>query len=508
MSEAPPATAGPGVVPPPPAAATGPYAAEVSASMLDQVAALRRGDLSALELTRTYLERIDALDRHDTLNAFVLSRGQEALADAARLDQLRASGRPLGPLHGIPLAVKDNLFTAGTPTSNGTAVLDGFVPRHDAAAVRLLRAAGALVLGKTNLHECSFGITSNNPHHGAVRNPYDPSRIPGGSSGGSGAAVAARLCSAAIGSDTGGSVRIPAALCGVVGLKPTLGRVSRARMFGLSWTCDVVGPIARTVADAAALLRVLTSGPDPLDPGAEHEPAGAGIPTALGEGAGALRGARIGIPDGFLAADNAPDVDRVLARTHRVLEDAGATLVPVPLDGVEEATAQGFVTVVPEAVVVTERALRTAGLDGGVRAHLDRFGPDVRAALGAQVGPEPHPVPAFRYAEVLAGTLPALRRTFAEAFTTVDVLLTATTPATAVPLTQDTTMRHNGRAVDTFETFVRYTYGVSMAGLPAISLPAGTDAAGLPVGVQLVGPRWGEAALLRIAHALETALGR
>lgn len=471
--------------------------------MLEQTAAIRRGDLSSLELTRMYLERIDALDRHDTLNAYILSRGQDALADATRLDGQRAAGRPLGPLHGVPLAVKDNLFTAGTVTSNGTALLGKFVPEHDATVVRLLRSAGALVLGKTNLHECSFGITSNNPHYGAVHNPYSPLRIPGGSSGGSGAAVAARLCSAAVGTDTGGSVRIPAALCGVVGLKPTLGRVSRGGMFGLSWTCDVVGPIARTVADAATLLRVMTSGPDPLDPDAAHEPPGAGLPDGPGAGAQRLRGARIGIPDGFLAADNAPDVDRVLAQTHRALEQAGAILVPVTVAGVEAATAQGFVTVIPEAVVLTERALSTAGVDGGVPAGLDRFGADVRTALGAQVGPDPDPVPAFRYAETLSTTLPALRQAFTDVFTKVDVLLTATTPATASPIAQNETMRHNGRNVGTFETFVRYTYCVSMAGLPAISLPAGTDSAGLPVGVQLVAPRWGEAGLLEIASALE-----
>ncbi|MFI9485857.1 amidase [Promicromonospora sp. NPDC052451] len=478
----------------------------MSGAMLDQAAAIGRGDLSSLELTRAYLERIDALDGPDGLNAFILSRGQDALAEATRLDRLRAQGGPLGPLHGVPLAVKDNLFTAGTTTSNGTALLESFIPDHDATAVRQLRRAGAVVLGKTNLHESSFGITSNNPHYGAVRNPYDPLRIPGGSSGGSAAAVAARLCSAAIGSDTGGSVRIPAALCGVVGLKPTLGRVSRGRMFGLSWTCDVVGPIARTVADAVALLRVISSGPDTLDPDARHGPPGTDVPESLATAIGCLRGARIGIPDGFFAADNTPDVDRVLARTYRTLEDAGAVLVPVTVEGVEAATAQGFVTVVPEAVVLTERALRTAGIDGGIVAHLDRFGADVRAALGAQVGPEPEPVPAFQYAKVQAATLPALRRAFADTFTTVDVLLTATTPATAVPITQDTTMRHNGRSAGTFETFVRYTYGISMAGLPAVSLPAGTDAAGLPVGVQLVGPRWGEATLVRIAHALENAV--
>ncbi|GAA2216039.1 indoleacetamide hydrolase [Nonomuraea monospora] len=490
-------------VPPPAAAVSGPHAADVSASLVEQAAAIRRGELSSHELTRMYLERIDALDAFEVINAFILSRGDDVLAEAARLDELQASGRLAGPLHGIPLGIKDNLFTAGTVTSGGTAVLGTFIPDADATAVRLLKEAGALVLGKTNLHECSFGITSNNPHYGAVRNPYDPLRIPGGSSGGSGAAVAARLCSAAMGSDSGGSVRIPAALCGVVGLKPTLGRVSRGRTFGLSWSYDVVGPIARTAEDAAALLRVIASGSDPLDPFASRDPSGAVLPETVAADATRLRGLRVGIPDGYFAADNTPDVDRVLARTYRLLEDAGAVLVPVSVEGVEQATHTGFLTVIPEAVVLTGQALREAGVPGGIVAALDRFGADVRAALGGQVGPEAQPVPAFAYAEAMARTVPAIRRGFADALAEVDVLLTATTPATAVPIAEDVTMRHNGRTADTFETFIRYTFCVSMAGLPAISVPAGVDQAGLPIGVQFVGQPWSEAKLLEIACAYE-----
>ena len=484
------------LVPPPPAARTGPHAAEVAGSLLDQAGAIRRGELSSRELTRMYLDRIDALDRRFTLNSFILSRGEQALAEAAKLDEQQAAGRPLGPLHGIPLGIKDNLFTAGTTTSAGTALLGSFVPAQDAAVVRLLRAAGALVLGKTNLHECSLGVTSNNPHYGAVRNPYDPLRIPGGSSGGSGAAVAARLCSAAIGTDTGGSVRIPAALCGVVGFKPTLGRVSRSRMFGLSWSYDVIGPIARSVEDAAVLLRVASSGRPPLD--------------GLIPGAGnrvRLRGVRIGIPDGYFANDNIADVDDVLKQTYKRLEQAGAILVPVTVADVEQAIDTGSLTVIPEAVVLIEQALHEAGIAGGIAANLDRFGADVRKALGSQVGPGADKiVPAFVYAEAMARKLPAIRRGFADALAGVDVLLTATTPATASPIAESTEMLHNGRTVDTFETFTRYTSCVSMAGLPAISIPAGVGQGGLPVGVQLVGPAWSEAKLFGIALAYEHLL--
>ncbi|MEF3120120.1 amidase [Kocuria flava] len=495
------------IVPPPPVAESGPHAAEVAAPLTEQARAVREGELSSRELTQMYLERIEALDTAETLNAFLLTRGEAVLAEAARMDEMQAAGQIAGSLHGIPLGIKDALYTAGTRTTGGSAVFKDFVPSEDATAVRLLKDAGALVLGKTNLHECGFGITSNNPHFGPVRNPYDPLRIPGGSSGGSGAAVAARLCSGAIGTDTGGSVRIPAALCGVVGLKPTLGRAGRGRMFGLSWSYDVLGPITRTVADAAALLRVVASGPDPLDPFAADDPTGATLPETIAEAGVSLRGVRIGIPEGYFAEDNAPDVDRVLTENYRRLEDAGAVLVPVRVKDVEQATHTGFMTVIPEDVVLTEEALRAAGVDGGLVAHLDSFGADVRAALGSQVGPEAQPVPAHVYAEAMSRTVPAIRRGFAEALAGVDVLLTATTPATAVPIAEDVQMQHNGRSVDTFETFIRYAFCLSVAGLPAISVPGGVGDTGLPVGLQFVGAPWSEARLVEIALAYERLAG-
>lgn len=492
------------VVPPSPIAAAGPHAAEVSAPLTEQARAIRDGELSSRELTQMYLDRIQALDKPETLNSFLLTRGDEVLAEAGRIDDLQASGEITGPLHGIPLGIKDALFTAGTRTTGGTAALKNFVPTQDATAVRLLKEAGALVLGKTNLHECGFGITSNNPHFGPVRNPYDPLRIPGGSSGGSGAAVAARLCSAAIGTDTGGSVRIPAALCGVVGLKPTLGRASRGRMLGLSWSYDVLGPITRTVSDAAALLRVVASGPDPLDPFAADDPSGARLPEAIAEAGVNLKGVRIGIPGGYFAEDNTPEVDRVLAENYKLLESAGAILVPVTVKDVEHASHTGFLTVIPEDVVLTEEALREAGVEGGIAGNLQSFGADVRAALGGQVGPEAQPVPAFAYAEAMSRTVPAIRRGFAEALAGVDVLLTATTPATAVPIAEDVQMQHNGRSVDTFETFIRYAFCISVAGLPAISVPGGMgEKTGLPVGLQFVGAPWSEARLVEIALAYE-----
>ncbi|MFQ5658301.1 MAG: amidase, partial [Candidatus Methylomirabilales bacterium] len=236
-------------------------------SVASAVNLIRRGELSPLELVRAVLDRIAAHDK--TLNAYIACQAEQAIQAARRAEDAIAHGRPLGPLHGIPVAVKDLFFTAAFPTTVGTRVLTDHIPREDATVIRSLMDAGAILLGKLNLHELAYGITSDNPHFGPVRNPWDLTRISGGSSGGSVAAVAVSLCLASLGTDTGGSIRIPAACCGVVGLKPTYGRVSRNGVFPLAWSLDHVGPITKTVEDAASVLQVV-AGPDPQDPTASH----------------------------------------------------------------------------------------------------------------------------------------------------------------------------------------------------------------------------------------------
>jgi aspartyl-tRNA(Asn)/glutamyl-tRNA(Gln) amidotransferase subunit A len=489
------------ILPPSPVAVQGPHAELLSRTMLELAALIRDREISSRELTSACLERIEALDGAETLNAFILSRGEDVLTEAGRADAALAGGARKGPLHGVPLGIKDALHTAGTTTTGGTAVFRDWTPENDATAVTLLKKAGAIVLGKTNLHESGFGITSHNPHFRPVRNPYDPNRIPGGSSGGSGAAVGAGLCPAALGTDTGGSVRIPPALCGGVGLKPTLGRASRGGMFGLSWSYDVLGPITRSVADAALLMDLLTSGPDARDPGAVTVPDGFGIPVPTGD-PDTLRGLRVGVPGGYFSA-NTPEVDRVLTEAQELLEQAGASLVPVTVAHADIATPIGFLTVIPEAVVLAEEAFALAGVEGGVAAHLDMFGDDVKHALGSQVGRDAQPTPAWEYARALRETVPTIRRGFLDALDGIDVLLTATTPSTAVPLTEHVEMMHNGKPADTFETFVRYTFCVSVAGLPALSIPGGVDNQGLPVGLQLIGPAWSEGRLTDIGYAFE-----
>ena len=306
---------------------------------------IRDRQLSIKELTQAYLDRIAKYDGRDGINAFITLDREGALKEAERLDGVLRQGRVLGPLHGIPLAVKDNLDTAGLRTTGGSKILEKWVPKVDATAVWRLRQAGCVVLGKTNMHEFAFGITTNNPHYGPTRNPYDRTRIPGGSSGGSGAAVASGFCAAAVGTDTGGSVRIPAALCGAVGLKPTLGRVGRGGMMYLSTTRDVIGPMARTVEDAALLLRAM-AGPDPRDMDADPESA-PNYSRGLARG---LKGIRIGVPRKYFYEDNHPDVARLTEQALKDMERLGATLVDVEVKNLDLALPTGFAIVLPEAI--------------------------------------------------------------------------------------------------------------------------------------------------------------
>jgi len=264
--------------------------------------ALRARSVSAAELTANALSRVERLD--PKLNSFITVMADSARARAAEADTELAAGRDRGPLHGIPIAVKDLFFTRGVRTTHGTKIYQDFVPQHSATVVEKLEAAGAVMLGKLNMHEMAYGITSANPHFGPVRNPWNLNHIPGGSSGGSGAAVAANIVYAAMGSDTGGSIRIPASFCGTVGLKPTYGRVSRHGSFPLSWSLDHMGPLTRTVPDAALVLNAI-AGFDARDPASSRRPTVDYVPD---EG-GSIRGLRIGVPEKFYLDRVDPDVE-------------------------------------------------------------------------------------------------------------------------------------------------------------------------------------------------------
>jgi Asp-tRNA(Asn)/Glu-tRNA(Gln) amidotransferase A subunit family amidase len=469
------------------------------------VAELGRGlgarTFSARELVAAYLERIEKYDGREGLNAYLTVDREGALKEAGRLDEALKRGRPPAPLHGIPLAVKDNLDTRGLRTTGASKVLASWVPKSDATVVSRLKSAGAVVLGKTNLHEFALGITTNNPHYGPTRNPHDRTRIPGGSSGGSAAAVAAALCPAALGTDTGGSVRIPAALCGVVGLKPTLGRVGRGGMMYLSYTRDVIGPITWTVEDAAILLRAM-AGPDPRDPDAVSFPV-PDYPRALRPG---LRGVRLGVPRKYFYEGNDPEVERLTDEALKALRDAGATLTDVDVKDIDLAFPTGFNIVLPEAIYLVEAYLKQLDPAATIDKHLPDFGPDVQFILGGQKGTDKSkPVSGYAYVEALRTNRPRVVQGFNEALRGVDALVTPTTPLPAARIGEDAEVELRGTKVNTFFTFIKDCDPVSVAGLPALSVPAGHTPGGLPLGIQFIGRAWEEERVLQVGHAYELA---
>lgn len=447
-------------------------------SVVDLAEAVRRRRVSCVEVVRESLRRIERLN--DELGAFITVDGERAVQTATRVDERLAKGEPVGALPGVPVAVKDNIATAGLRTTGGTSLFGHWVPDHDAAVVDALRSAGAVIVGKSNLHEAAIGATSLNPHFGSVRNPHHPQRLAGGSSGGSAVAVVAGLCAAGLGSDTGGSIRVPAALCGCVGFKPTLNRVPTTGLMSLSRTCDVIGPITHDVADAAAMFAALTGA------GGDIEPV-------------SLRGLKIGVPSGALS-DNSSEVESVLADVVHTLTGCGAIVAHVDVGDAAAAMAIGFAIVKPEARVLLEELLAGVAPQLDLDAAVDRFGDDVRQFLAAD-GATAH-----AYLVALWHGRSTVRAAFDGAFDTCDVILTATTPVVAPPASEHVNTTIDGRPVSTFEGLCQNTVATSVAGLPAISLPGGPGRSQLPVGIQLIGSEGQDETLLATAAAVETVL--
>lgn len=439
--------------------------------------------ITSAELADILIARTEA---QADLNGYVAFDAEALRAQALAADARIAAGEEL-PLLGVPVALKDNIDSIGLPSGAGTGALHGLCPARDAEVVRRLRAAGALVAGKTNMHELAFGVTTNNRITGAARNPWDPSRIPGGSSGGSGVVVAAGLVPAAIGTDTGGSVRVPAALCGVTGLRPTTGRVPGRGIAPISLTRDTAGPIARSVEDCALLDGVLAGGARPLAPVS-------------------LQDVRLGIPgpgfwegvDSGVRAVAQGAVDRLCA--------AGAQLVEVPLPtlaGFNEAA--GFPIALYEFVRDMEDYLHYAQRGVDLRQLVEAIGsPDVAAIVQPLLGEGA--VPEAAYQQALQARR-ALQAVYAEAFAAhgVRALLFPTTPLTAAPIGRDLTVLLDGQEHPTFAAFIRNTDPGSNAGIPGVTLPAGL-ADGLPVGLALDGPAGSDRGLLALAVAIEAVL--
>lgn len=462
-------------------------------SVTQATSLIRAGELSSAEYTQQLLERID--ERTD-LNAFITTNPEEVLSDAHEADRSRARGEPLGALHGVPLAVKDNIDTANLPTTGGTPALRSHQPSSDAEVVSLLRMAGALVLGKTNLHELAYGLTSENGAFGSVVNPYRADRIAGGSSGGTAAAVSARLSPAGLGTDTGGSVRVPASLCGVVGLRPTVERYSQQGVMVLSRTRDTVGPIARTVADIQLLDAVLSG-------------AGRAYAPDLDTDAGVFTGLRIGVVRHPFTDGVASDVAALFEQRLATLAHQGVHLVELELpDDTDDLIVRaGFPIAFHETTVDLPRYLEVSGLNLTLSDLVARCGStDVKQLLGKLLGDEAVPLADYRAAIDLHR--PALQARMRGVFDAhrLSALVWPTTPLTAAPRGTDEVVLGD-RTISAFLAYTRTTNLGSIIGWPGITVPAGLDDAGLPVGLGLDGLPGTDRLLLRIARACERVFG-
>jgi aspartyl-tRNA(Asn)/glutamyl-tRNA(Gln) amidotransferase subunit A len=450
----------------------------------EQAALVRSGRLSPVELTRAYLGRIAKLDA--TLRAFIIVDGDRALAAARALETEATARTWRGPLHGVPLAHKDLFLIEGLPTSCGTRTGDYFVGAPPCTAVARLVAAGAITLGKLNMTELALGPFGDNAHHGDVQNPWRLGHVSGGSSSGSGAAVAAALAAGALGTDTGGSIRLPAGCCGVVGLKPTYGRVSRAGVMPLSWSYDHVGPLSRTTRDAALLLGLI-AGHDPLDATSSRRP----VPDYLAALDGGVKGLRLGVAGGFYADRLDPAVAGALAEAVAVLRELGAAVDPVTVPDPRPMVAACSTPMVrAECVAVHSRLLkeRPGELQPTVR---DRMTPGLA-------------VSAYEYLQCQRLRARFTREFLDAVFSRIDVLVTPTIPEPAPPLAQ-VKAGTSADVIARMGRFSRLTRPFNALGLPALSIPAGASADGRPIAMQLVGRPFDEAVLLRLGVAYERA---
>lgn len=473
------------------------------------LAAMNAGTVTSEEVTRTYLDRAEKMN--PGLNVFLHRDADRALDDARAVDSKRRAGQPLGRLAGVPIAIKDVLCTQGVPTTCGSKMLQGFRPPYDATVITKLREADAVLVGKTNMDEFAMGSSTENSAYGVTRNPWDTTRIPGGSSGGSAAAVAADLAPISLGSDTGGSIRQPAALCGIVGIKPTYGRVSRYGLIAFASSLDQIGPFSHDLADSALLLSVI-SGKDPRDATSVDTP----VPDYLATLDDKPKSLRIGLVREFFGEGLDPEVEAAVREAIRVYEAAGATVKEVSLPH-SKYGAPAYYLVAP-----AECSSNLARYDGTIFGH--------RAADFSPITPEEEDLPplvrmmmasrsegfgAEVKRRIMLGTFALsagyadqyynqalkvrrlIRNDFDAAFRDVDVLLGPTTPTAAFKIGE--------KAADPLAMYLSdiYTITTNLAGIPGLSLPCGLTKSGLPIGLQLMAPAFAEETLLRTARVFE-----
>jgi aspartyl-tRNA(Asn)/glutamyl-tRNA(Gln) amidotransferase subunit A len=458
-------------------------ASDLAFATIEELAPLlAKKKISPVELAKGYLSRIERLGPQ--LNAFLTVTAEQALAEARLAERELMRGRRRGPLHGIPIALKDNIWTRGIRTTAGSAILREFVPTEDATVVRRLKKAGAVLLGKTNLHEFAYGATNENPHFGSTHNPWANERMTGGSSGGSAAAVCAGLCVAAIGSDTGGSIRIPAAFCGIVGFKPTFGRVSVYGVVPLAASMDHVGLLTRSAADAALLLGVM-SGRDPLDPTSVSRP----VENFLAAATRKRRKLRLGWPKEHMWERIHPDVQRLVEAAAKSLVRGGGSIEEISLPTLPAAVEAANAMSVAEARAFHEMA-------GYFPARAAEYGEDVRKRLEL--------ADTVRAADYLKGleTIRRAKAEFASALERVDAIVAPTVPVVA-PVIGSQSVRIGSAEEPMRSVLLRLTRPGNLTGLPAVSVPCGFTSEGLPVGMQLIGGAFEEGALLGIARRYE-----
>ncbi|MBI5290441.1 MAG: Asp-tRNA(Asn)/Glu-tRNA(Gln) amidotransferase subunit GatA [Chloroflexi bacterium] len=474
-------------------------------SLTEAAAALRRGETTSVELTRALLGRIEA--HNPALNAFLTVTGEWALELARRADGRIQSGAA-SPLTGIPLAIKDVICVQGVPATAGSLILKGYRPPYHATVIEKLLAAGVVILGKTNTDEFAMGSSTENSAYGVTHNPWDPTRVPGGSSGGSAAAVAAGLAFGALGSDTGGSVRQPAAFCGVVGLKPSYGRVSRYGLIAFASSLDQIGVFARTAEDAALLLGAI-AGHDPRD--------GTSMPTPVPDyaaqlqsggspvGGQSLRGLRVGLPKEYFVSGVEADVSTAVSAAVKVLEGLGAQAREVSLPHTEQALSVYYIIAPAEA---SANLARFDGVRYGARADAPTLWDEYRQTRGAGFGAEVKRRIMLGTYALSTGYYDAyylqaqkvrtlIKGDFDSAFDDVDVIACPTSPTTAFKIGE--------KADDPLAMYLAdvFTLPANLAGIAGVSVNCGFDRAGLPVGLQLLGPAFIEDRLLRVAHVFQ-----
>lgn len=455
----------------------------VQLSLAEAADLVEKKEVSPVDLVEASLERIAAVN--EQLNAYITVYEDEARQVAKAAEAMIVAGHRLGPLHGIPIGLKDNIGLKGLRTTAGSKVLADWIPDQDATVAARLKGAGAIVIGKTNLHEFAWGGTSANPHYGFVRNPWNTERFPAGSSGGSGAAVAARTCYGALGTDTGGSVRLPAAVNGIAGIRPTIGRVSNYGVIPLAWSMDTVGPMTRTVEDCAVMFNVI-AGHDPKDNDCANIP----IEDYTADLKRGVEGIRIGIVPNYFFHHLQPAVHNAVREALDTLENLGATAIDVNVENIH-----GNIS----AQLTVESCEPSAYHQRWLREQPEDYGEDVRLLLElGEMHLATHYIQAQRYRSLL-------RQEFLEAFKLVDVFICPTLPFTATPVGEMSVIIENDVEEDMLSAIMQFTGVPSLTGLPSLNVPCGYDSDNLPIGMQIIGRPFDEATLFRVGAAFQEA---